>query len=134
MQAPNLVIPETLTIEYDNTKTIWLLVDESMKLRTKLRHVDIHSYWLRKKLQNSLIRIRLVLSKKMVDDSLTKALSRAKMQNFFARMTGIEDQKDLWASIKRGQDALQQLQTDPGYSEVYGFGADVIWYVQRYFC
>ncbi len=39
-------------------------------------------------------------------------------------MTGIEDQKDLLASIKREEDALQQLQTDPEYSEVYGFGAD----------
>ncbi len=39
-------------------------------------------------------------------------------------MTGIEDQKDLLASIKREKDALQQLQTDSGYSEVYGFGAD----------
>ncbi len=39
-------------------------------------------------------------------------------------MTGIKDQKDLLASIKREEDALEQLQTDPWYSEVYGFGAD----------
>ena len=49
MQALNLVISEALTIKFDNAQTIWLLVDKSMKLQTKLRHVDIHSHWLRQK-------------------------------------------------------------------------------------
>lgn len=40
-------------------------------------------------------------------------------------MTGIEDQKDLLASIKREEDAFQQLQTDLEYSKVYGFGANM---------
>ncbi len=43
------------------------------------------------------------------------------------RMTGVEDQKDRLASIKRKKNTLQQLQSDPDYSEVYGFGADAIW-------
>ena len=42
MQALNLVISEARKIECDNAKTIRLLVDKSMKLQTKLRHVDIH--------------------------------------------------------------------------------------------
>lgn len=46
MKALTLVLPETLTIECDNLQTIRLLVDETMKLQTKLRHVDIHSHWL----------------------------------------------------------------------------------------
>ncbi len=49
-------------------------------------------------------------------------------------MTGIEDQIDLLPSIKRAKDVLQQLQTDPEYSEVDGFGADATWYVQGCFC
>ncbi len=51
LQALNLVIPEALTMEFNNAQTFQFLVDESMKLQTKLRHVDIHSYWLRHKLQ-----------------------------------------------------------------------------------
>ena len=47
MQALNFVIPEALTIECDNAQTIRLLVDESMKLQTKLRNVDIHSHLVR---------------------------------------------------------------------------------------
>ncbi len=57
MQALNLVIPQALIIEFDNPKTIRLLVDKSMKLQSKLRHVDIHSYWLRQELQHGLIHI-----------------------------------------------------------------------------
>ena len=124
MQALNLVIPEVLTIECDNAQTIRLLVDESMKLQTKLRHVDIHSHWLRQEVQRGSIHIRWVPTKEMIADGLTKALSSAQKHDSFVRMTGIEDQKDLLASIKREEDALQQLQTDPEYSEVYGFGAD----------
>ena len=41
------------------------------------------------------------------------------------RMTGIEDQKDLLASIKREIDALQQLRSHPEHNEVYRFSADV---------
>ena len=36
MQALKLVIPEALTIEYDNSQIIRLMVDKSMKLQTKL--------------------------------------------------------------------------------------------------
>ena len=41
-------------------------------------------------------------------------------------MTSIKDQKDLLAFIKREKDALQQLQTDLEYNEIYGFGVDAI--------
>ena len=44
MHALNIVIPKVLNIECKNTQTIQLLVDESIKLQTKLRHVDMHSY------------------------------------------------------------------------------------------
>ena len=46
MKAPKLLVSDPLTIECDNTQTIRLLVDESTKLQTKLRHVDMHSHWL----------------------------------------------------------------------------------------
>ncbi len=124
MQALTFVIPEVLTIECDNAKSIRLLVDKSIKLQTNLRHVDIHSHWLRQEVQRGSINIRWVASKEMVADGLTKAISSAEKHDYFVRMTGIEDQKDLLASIKREKDALQQLRTDPEYSEVYGFGAD----------
>ncbi len=51
MQSLKLVIPEALTIEFDNAQMIRFLVDKSMKLPTKLLHVDIHSYRLRLEVQ-----------------------------------------------------------------------------------
>ena len=44
-------------------------------------------------------------------------------------MSGIKDQKDFLVSIKREENVLQQLQTDPEYSKVYAFGTDAIWYI-----
>ncbi len=75
MQALNFIIPEALKIECDNSHTIRLLVNKSMKLQTKLRHVDIHSHWLRQEVQHGSIHILLVPINKMVADGLTKALS-----------------------------------------------------------
>lgn len=101
--ALKLVIPEALLIECDNAQTICLLVNESMKLQTKLRHVDIHSYWLRQEVQRRTIHIRWVPTKEMVADGLTKALSGVKHEVFIG-MTGIEDQTDLLASIEKEED------------------------------
>ena len=107
MQALNLVIPELLTIEFDNAQTIRLLVDKSMKLQTKLWHVDIHSHRLGQEVQRRLIHIRWVPTKEMVANSLTTALSSAQKHDSFVGITGIEDQKDLLASIKGDEDPLQ---------------------------
>lgn len=57
IKALNLVILEVLTIEYDNAQTIQLLSDKSMKLQTKLWHINIYLHWLRQEVQYSLIYI-----------------------------------------------------------------------------
>ena len=134
MQPLNLVIPEAVTIEFDSTQIIRLLVDKSMELQSKLQHVDIYSHWVRQKLQRGSIHIRYVPTKEMVAGSLTRAISSAQKHDSFLRMTGIEDQKDLLSSIKGKKDTLQQLRTDLEYSEVYVFGADATGYVDGFFC
>ena len=75
MKALTLFLPETLILECDNKQTIRLLVDKSTKLQTKLRHVDIHSHWLRQEVQRQSIKIRWVPIKEMAADGLTKPLS-----------------------------------------------------------
>lgn len=57
MKALTLLLPEVLPVECDNQQTIWLLNDKATKLQTKLRHVDIHSHWLRQEIQRGSIRI-----------------------------------------------------------------------------
>ena len=113
-----------LTIECDNAQIIRLLVDKSIKLQTKLWHVDIHSHWLKEKVQRGFIYIWWVPTRKMIANGLTKALSSAQKHKSVVSMTGIGDQNNLLASIKREEDALQQLQTDIEYNEVNEFGAN----------
>ncbi len=66
----------------------------------------------------------------MVADGLTKALSVVKHEDFVG-MTGVEDQKELLASIKREEDlrdAFQRFGAD--LSKEFGFRTDASWYVQ----
>lgn len=112
MKALTLVLPEALAIEVDNQQTIRLLVDEAMKLQTKLRHVDIHSHWLRQEVQQKSIDIRWVPTRKMIADGLTKALTTANHEAF-VEMTSLEDQRARLASIQQEKDlkaTLQRLQ------------------------
>ena len=46
LKALTLQLNELLIIECDNSQTLRLVMKESMKLLTKLRHVDIHNHWL----------------------------------------------------------------------------------------
>ncbi len=82
-------------------------------MRTKLRNINIESHWLRQEVKRSLINICWVPTKGIVVDNLINALSSTQKHNSFLRMTGIEDQKDLLATIKRNEDTLQHLQPDP---------------------
>lgn len=109
MLALTLVLPEPLTVDCDNAQTRRLLVDESMKLQTKLRHVDIHSHWLRQEVQRKSIDIRWMPTKKMIADGLTKALLSAKHEAF-VEMTSLEDQRVRLDSIKREEEMKETLQ------------------------
>ena len=127
MKALTLLIPEALTIECDNAQTIRLLVDESTKLQTKLRHVDIHSHWLRQEVQRQTIHLRWVPTKKMAADGLTKPLTAANFE-VFVKMTGVEDKKDLLALIEREEElkeTLQQHKTETDYNAAFGYGSDL---------
>ena len=122
MKALTLFLPEILTIECDNKQTIRLLVDESTKFSTKLRHVDIYSHWLRQEVQRQSIKIRWVSTKEMIADGFTKALSVIKYKQFVG-MIGIEDKNELLASIKQEddlRDGFQQCGAD--ISKSFGFG------------
>ena len=108
LKALSLELDEPLTIECDNRQTIRLLVEESIKLQTKLRHVDIHSHWLRQEVQGGTIRITWQESKKMVADGLTKALGKALFSRF-TEMVGLEDQEKKLGLIRREDELKEQL-------------------------
>jgi reverse transcriptase-like protein len=102
-RALSLELDEPLSIECDNRQTIRLLVEEVAKLQTKLRHVDIHSHWLRQEVQRGSIQISWQETKKMMADGLTKALNKALFQRF-RDMIGLEDQVERLTLIRREDD------------------------------
>jgi hypothetical protein len=79
-----------------------------MKLQTKLRHVDIHSHWLRQEVQRGAITITWQETKKMIADGLTKALNRAVFERFVEAI-GLDDQEKRLGLIRREEDLRDRL-------------------------
>jgi hypothetical protein len=78
----NFKLPEEISIKCDNTQTIRLLKEETPKLNTKLRHVDIHHHWLRQEVQAKKIQVEWIPTAEMPADGFTKPLSRQKHEHF----------------------------------------------------
>jgi hypothetical protein len=71
-----------LVIECDNQQTIGLLTKDSPQLQTKLKHVDIHHFWLRQEVRNKQIRLQWTPSAATLADGLTKVLPPQRHQEF----------------------------------------------------
>jgi hypothetical protein len=115
-KALSLSLNEPLTIDYDNTQTLRLIKEESAKLVTKLRHVDIHSHWLWQEYGQGWIWLRWKPTSEMITDRLTKALPRQKFGNFIG-MTGLVDIRDRLQAEKR-QEALKEQAADAAAAAV----------------
>ncbi|RFN41883.1 putative retrotransposon hobs hobase [Fusarium flagelliforme] len=69
-----------LHLNCDNTQTISLFTSSSEKMKTKLRHVDIHNHWLRERIQQKTISISFIESKENIADGFTKALQGQRLK------------------------------------------------------
>lgn len=79
-----------ITIQCDNSQTVELICNPEGKLHTKLRHVDIHSHWLRQEVKRGHVKIEWVPTTTIVADGLTKALPRQKHEHF-VKLLGMVD-------------------------------------------
>ncbi|KAM4055440.1 reverse transcriptase (RNA-dependent DNA polymerase) [Hirsutella rhossiliensis] len=61
-------------IECDNTQTIRLITADVPRVRTALKHVDIHNAWARQTFQEGHFEVEYVPTNQMIADGLTKAL------------------------------------------------------------
>jgi len=77
-KALSLELNELLVIQCDNKQTIRLVVEDSAKLSTKLRHVDIHNHWLRQEYSSGRVLVEWIKTARMLADGLTKALGKGK--------------------------------------------------------
>lgn len=73
----------------DNQQTIGLLTKDQPRLKTTLRHVDIHHHWLREKTQNGELFPRYVPTAVQPADGLTKMLTKQRLQDWM-KLIGLE--------------------------------------------
>ncbi|RMZ92256.1 hypothetical protein DV736_g455, partial [Chaetothyriales sp. CBS 134916] len=85
-----LRLNEGLAIQCDNKQTIRMITVDSLRLTTKLRHVDIHNHWLRQEYQAGRVQIEWTPTADMPADGLTKTLTRQSHERF-VRMLRLTD-------------------------------------------
>jgi hypothetical protein len=81
-------LDERLIIWCDNKQTIRLVVQELQRLRTALRHVDVHQCWIRQEVQRGTFSVEYIETSEMAADGMTKILSRVKF-NAFVKQLGL---------------------------------------------
>lgn len=91
-----------LVIEVDNKQTIRLVTEEIARLKTSLRHVDIHNHWLRQEYAAGKIDVQYTKSAEMMADGLTKALVQEQFAGF-RKQLGMVDISEMLA-IRREQE------------------------------
>jgi transposase InsO family protein len=107
-KALKLRLNEPLTINCDNTQTLRLIKENSTKLNTKLRHVDIHQHWLRQEYAEKRVLFNWVATNDMIADGLTKALPRQKFERFI-KLIRLEDIKGRIQAEQRMEDLRERL-------------------------
>jgi len=108
-KAMTLKLREPLIIDCDNTQTLRLIKEDTAKLVTKLRHVDIHQHWLRQEYATGRVLLQWKATKEMIADGLTKALQRKKFENF-VNMIGMVDIGERLKTEKRMEALKEKLQ------------------------
>ena len=73
---------QNIEIECDNQQTVRVVSSNEPTITTKLRHVDIHQFWLRQEVQNGKFIIQWVPTAEMPADGLTKPLNKQTHQTF----------------------------------------------------
>jgi ribonuclease HI len=83
-------LDQQLTIWCDNKQTIRLVNTEVQRLKTALRHVDIHQCWIRQEVQKGTILVEYIQTSNMAADGLTKLLPKSSFKAFVKQL-GLTD-------------------------------------------
>ena len=104
-----LELDQQLVIQCDNRQTIRLITEESAKLQTKLRHVDIHNHWLRQEHAAGRVQVKWIRTIDMIADGMTKSLSKEKHSRFLDQL-GFEHIGQMLAVEKRMEEIRDEFQ------------------------
>ena len=81
-----LNLQHEMKIFCDNQQTVRLLLKNTPRLITKLRHVDIHNMWLRQEVERKKIHVEWIRTEDMKADGFTKPLPRLKHDAFVRQL------------------------------------------------
>ena len=98
-----LVLDDPWTIFCDNQQTIRLITGESMRITTKLRHVDIQNMWLRQEHAFGRFEVTYLPTDQMPADGLTKNLPRYKFEHFRS-LLNLQDVRGMIEKIKTSKE------------------------------
>ena len=82
----SLKLDHPLVIECDNQQTIRLIKPDQPRIKTQLRHIDIHNCWARQAYQQGQFQVAYTPTAEMVVDGLTKILPGQKFQKFVEQL------------------------------------------------
>lgn len=93
-QQLELQLDEDSVIECDNKQTIRLVNLDSPRIKTALKHVDVHNCWARQAYQEGHFKVTYTPTAEMLADGLTKALPRQRFDQFVKQL-GLVDVRHL---------------------------------------
>jgi hypothetical protein len=102
-----LKLDHPLVIECDNQQTIRLIKPDQPRIKTQLKHVDIHNCWARQAYQQGHFQVAYTPTAEMIADGLTKPLPGKKFQRFIEQLALVDI-----CSILEEQDKLEELQSE----------------------
>jgi len=89
-EAIGLNLEREFTLLCNNMQTVRLLRQDTLKLDTKLRHIDVHQHWLRQEVQDKKIDVQWVPTGKMPADGLTKILPRQRYEAWIKQLNLVD--------------------------------------------
>ena len=81
------------SIACDNQQTVGIIKKAAPLLTTRLRHVDIHQFWLRQEVQARRMAVHWVATAEMPADGLTKLLPRQQHETFIRQLGLVNEQQ-----------------------------------------
>jgi hypothetical protein len=81
---------QKIMIYNDNLQTIRFFISKNLKIKTKLRHVDIAQCWLRQSVQSDYFSMNYFFITKIIMNALTKILSSQKHRKFINQLKFID--------------------------------------------
>ena len=89
-QQINLSLDHDVILGCDNQQTVRAITTKGVEFQTKLRHIDVHHFWLRQEVQEGSLRVVWIPTAKMPADGLTKVLDRTKHREFMRQLNLVD--------------------------------------------